>query len=102
MKGIEAVLVSSLDLEDAIKIGSSSSPSLYSFNGCLINRILILKSNPERLEFVLYNMASRIPRTNLECLEVVLLSSLDLEDALIDRFFGLFTPHAHWLALQAS
>jgi hypothetical protein len=37
--------------------------------------------------------------TNLECLEVVLLSSLDLEDALINWFFGLFTPHAHRLAL---
>jgi hypothetical protein len=106
MKSIGAVLMSSFDLEDAIKIGSLSSPPHYSFNGCLINQILILQSNPERLEFVLFHMTTILIKalsawrssssplltlkdalidlslnidTNLECLKVVLLSSLDLE-----------------------
>ncbi len=84
MKSTEAVLMSSFDLEDAIKIGSSSS--LFCFNGYLINQILILQSNPERLELVIFYMTSRIffnkIYTNLECLEFVLSSLFDLEDGL--------------------
>jgi hypothetical protein len=78
VKSIEAVLVSSFDLEDAIKICSSSS--LFCFNGCLINQILIIERNPERLEFVLFYVTSRIffhkIYNNLESLEFVLPSSM--------------------------